>query len=285
MIDRSSNYRRFVGSPLRWAVQERVCLRESKRGSELVKPDAERRVRAGKLPAWEKVELPAPPELNFRSVLRAIGPGAILLSISVGSGEWLVGPAAISRYGPSLLWIATIAIFLQVVLNMEFIRYTMFTGEPILTGFMRTRPGPGFWGWFYTVCAWLQMGWPGWALASETAITAAFLGRLPGPEDRPTVIFLGYVTFFVCVAILAVGERVERTLEKVSWFSGALDPGLPPDGGSHLRLSGELDPDGEGLCQLRIPPLWGGLALAGRLCCLLGSRGLDQFRGLQLDSG
>ena len=126
-----------------------------------MKADAERTVQAGQLPAWEKAELPVPPELTLRSVLRAIGPGAILLSISVGSGEWLVGPAAMARYGPSLLWIATVAIFLQVILNMEFIRYTMFTGEPILTGFMRTRPGPGFWGWFYTVCAWLQMGWPG----------------------------------------------------------------------------------------------------------------------------
>ena len=175
-------------------------------------------VQAGKLPAWEVTELPPPPPLSMRAILKAIGPGVILLSISIGSGEWLLGPATVAKYGVALLWITTVSILLQVLLNMEFIRYTMYTGEPILTGFMRTRPGSAFWGWFYTVCAWLQMGWPGWALASATAIAAFILGRLPGAEDRGTVLFWGYATFLACVAILAVGERIERTLEKVSWF-------------------------------------------------------------------
>jgi hypothetical protein len=124
----------------------------------------------------------------------------------------------VAKYGVALLWITTVSILLQVLLNMEFIRYTMYTGEPILTGFMRTRPGPAFWGWFYTVCAWLQMGWPGWALASATAIAAFSLGQLPGTEDRAVVLFWGYATFLACVAILAVGERVQQTLERVSWL-------------------------------------------------------------------
>lgn len=171
-----------------------------------------------RLGSWEVAELPAPPPLNLRTTLKAIGPGAILLSISIGSGEWLLGPAIVARYGAALLWITTVSVILQVLLNMEFIRYTMYTGEPILTAFMRTKPGPGFWGWFYTICAWFQMGWPGWALASATAIAAFSLGRMPGVEDRSTVLFWGYLSFFCCVGILMVGERVERTLEKVSWF-------------------------------------------------------------------
>lgn len=175
-------------------------------------------VQAGELSPWEVAELPKPPPLNFGTILKAIGPGAILLSISIGSGEWLLGPATVAKYGAALLWITTVSVILQVLLNMEFVRYTMYTGEPILTGFMRTRPGPTFWGWFYTICAWLQMGWPGWALASATAVTALQLGRLPGTADKGTVLFWGYATFLLCVAILAVGERVEKTLERVSWF-------------------------------------------------------------------
>lgn len=174
--------------------------------------------RAGQLPPWETAELPQPPPLNLAAILKTIGPGAILLSISIGSGEWLLGPAIVARYGAALLWITTISVLLQVLLNMEFARYTMYTGEPIMTGFMRTKPGPTFWGWFYTVCAWFQMGWPGWALASATAIGAFSLGRMPGNEDRGTILFWGYVSFLCCVAILAVGEKIERTLEKVSWF-------------------------------------------------------------------
>ncbi len=32
---------------------------------------------------------------------------------------------------------------------MEAIRYTLFTGEPILTGVMRLKPGPRLWTPFY----------------------------------------------------------------------------------------------------------------------------------------
>ena len=173
-------------------------------------------VEGGQLGNWQVAELPPPPPLNFAAILKAIGPGAILLSISIGSGEWLLGPATVAKYGAVLLWITTVSVILQVLLNMEFVRYTMYTGEPIMTGFMRTKPGPTFWGWFYTICAWFQMGWPGWALASATAIAASILGRLPGAEDRGTVLFWGYISFLACVAILAVGERIEKTLEKVS---------------------------------------------------------------------
>src|SRR5438034_11580914 len=38
--------------------------------------------------------------------------------------------------------ITTAAVLLQTVLNLEMARYTLYTGEPIVTGFMRTWPGP-----------------------------------------------------------------------------------------------------------------------------------------------
>lgn len=180
--------------------------------------DKPEQVLAGELPAWEVANLPKPPAYSFRSVIRLIGPGAILLSVSIGSGEWLIGPATVAKYGATLLWITAVSVLLQVTLNLELIRYTLYTGEPIYAGFMRTKPGPTFWGWFYVVCGWLQLGWPAWALAAATAITAAQLGRLPGRADQGMVLFWGYITFLLCVLILAVGDRVERTLEKVSWF-------------------------------------------------------------------
>ena len=51
---------------------------------------------AGKLPAWEEEDLPSPPPFNLRNALGIIGPGAILLGTSIGSGEWLLGPAVTS---------------------------------------------------------------------------------------------------------------------------------------------------------------------------------------------
>jgi uncharacterized membrane-anchored protein len=176
------------------------------------------KVPAGELPPWEVADLPAPPPFSWKNAAAIIGPGAILLGISIGSGEWLIGPATTAKYSATLLWVATASIILQVIINTEFARYTLYTGEPIYTGFMRTKPGPAFWGIVYSVLAFLQVGWPGWALSAATAIAAAFLGRLPTANDRPTVLFWGYVTFLLAIAIVAFGRRIERTLELAEWF-------------------------------------------------------------------
>jgi len=171
----------------------------------------------GELPAWGIAELPAPPPFTFRNVLKTVGPGVIGLGIAIGSGEWLIGPTVILKYGSALLWITTVSVFLQVILNQEMGRYTLYTGEPIVTGFMRTKPGAVFWGWTYGVMSFCQYGWPGWALASATASAALLLGRIPEASDSGTVIALGYATFLLCFLITTIGKRVERTLECAMW--------------------------------------------------------------------
>jgi hypothetical protein len=171
----------------------------------------------GLLPPWGRAELPVPPPFTFRNALRTVGPGVIGLGIAIGSGEWLIGPAVIVKYGAALLWITTVAVFLQVILNQEMARYTLYTGEPIITGYMRTRPGPLFWGWTYSLFSLAQFGWPGFALASATATAAIVLGRMPGTGDAGTVIAIGYVTFAVCFVVTLSGRKVERTVEYVMW--------------------------------------------------------------------
>jgi len=161
--------------------------------------------------------LPQPPPFTPRHVLRTIGPGIIGLGVAIGSGEWLLGPSVIAAYGPQLLWLTTAAVVLQVLLNLEMARYTLYTGEPIITGFMRTWPGPAFWGSVYAVLSFLQYGWPGWALASATASAALILGRIPGAGDAGLVIALGYATFGLCLLITLTGRKIERTLELAMW--------------------------------------------------------------------
>ena len=113
--------------------------------------DTNERVAGGALPDWEVAELPEPPRYQFGKAFRSIlGPGIIALGGSIGSGEWLLGPAITAQYGGRLLWIATIAIVLQVILNTEAIRYTLYTGEPMLSGYMRCKPGAPFWMTFYS---------------------------------------------------------------------------------------------------------------------------------------
>ncbi|MDH7500429.1 MAG: Nramp family divalent metal transporter, partial [candidate division NC10 bacterium] len=170
------------------------------------------------LPAHQVKDLPAPPPFTFKNVIRVIGPGAILLGTSIGSGEWLLGPATIVQYGAALLWITTVAVILQVFLNVEFVRYTMYTGEPIITGFMRTKPGPKLWGWLYSIFIFAQYLWPGWAAAAASTLFAAFMGRIPGAGDRQLMLMFGYLTFFLCVLVVIFGGKIERMLEYASWF-------------------------------------------------------------------
>lgn len=176
------------------------------------------KVPAGQLPDWEVAEMPTPPPFSFRNVMAVIGPGAIALGISIGSGEWLIGPGVTARYSAAMLWIATVSILVQIVFNQECCRYTMYTGEPIFTGFLRTAPGPTFWGWTYAILAFLQAGWPGWALSAATATAAMQLGKVPGNADKGTVIMWGYILFALCVALIMFGKSIQRTMEYAQWF-------------------------------------------------------------------
>jgi hypothetical protein len=72
-----------------------------------------------------------------------------------------LGPAAFVAYGLVVLWITGIATVFQTIYNQALMRYTMYTGEPAFTGFMRTKPSSTFWGWVYTLFYFFQTGIPG----------------------------------------------------------------------------------------------------------------------------
>jgi hypothetical protein len=169
------------------------------------------------LDAWRSAELPAAPEPRGLGWLSAVGPGVIVLGIAIGSGEFLLGPAAFVRYGLSVLWVTTAAVFLQTVFNTEVMRYTLATGEPVFTGFMRTRPMATFWAWFYAALYFLQVGWPAWAGTAAGAMFFLFVRRLAGAGDEGSIQAIGVAAFLLCVALLSIGRRIERTLELLNW--------------------------------------------------------------------
>jgi hypothetical protein len=104
-----------------------------------------------------QADLPVPPAPTGLGWLGVVGPGVIVLGASIGSGEFLLGPAVFVRYGLSLLWVTTVAVVLQTIFNTEVMRYTLATGEPVFTGFMRTRPSSTAWAWFYVTIASLHL--------------------------------------------------------------------------------------------------------------------------------
>jgi hypothetical protein len=170
------------------------------------------------LPAWPIKELPEPPRPHGLAWIGVVGPGVIVLGASLGSGEFLLGPAAFVSYGLTLMWVTLCATLLQTVFNQELMRWTMATGEPVITGFMRTKPHSSFWAWVYATLYFLQIGWPGWAGAAAGAIFFLFFRELAGPEAANIVYFIGVGTFVGCVAILLFGRSIEKTLEMLNWI-------------------------------------------------------------------
>ena len=173
----------------------------------------------GQLPPWTRGDLPEPLPITLPNVLRTIGPGAILLAGSIGGGEWIVGPLMTVRYGPSILWVATLGIFLQMIFNLEAIRYTLCTGEPVLTGIMRLHPGSRFWAIFYIIIGAAQLATPAMALSCANVLFTAWRHKLPDPDgaDRGSLFGIALGVLLLSVVLLQSGRSIERILEKLSW--------------------------------------------------------------------
>jgi hypothetical protein len=171
----------------------------------------------GELPRWAVADLPAPPPFSPRNLLKVIGPGAVMAATSIGGGEWLVGPAAAVKYSSAIFLIASIAIVLQVIFNLEAIRYTLYTGEPIYGGIMRLKPGPRFWAAFYAFMGFFQLGWPALAGSAAATLFGAWMGRMPGAPDQPAQAWIATALIIGIVAILSFGGTIERMLEYFAW--------------------------------------------------------------------
>lgn len=178
----------------------------------------------GMLGAWQTGELPPPPPGGWQTWKALLGPGVLLAGASVGSGEWLSGPAVSAQYGGTLLWVATLSIIAQVFCNLEMMRYTLYCGEPIVVGFFRTWPGPRLWTVAYLLLDFAAI-WPFNASNAAVPLAAALLGHLPG--DAPTTLLglattedqvvkiLGYVIFLAAFLPLIFGGTIYRMLERV----------------------------------------------------------------------
>jgi hypothetical protein len=179
---------------------------------------------ADSIAPWQVGDLIPPPELGRRNWAELIGPGVVVAGSAVGAGEWLFGPAVTAQYGGTFLWLATFSIVLQVVYNLEVMRYALYCGEPIFIGFFRTRPGARFWLYCY-MTLFLAHIWPFMASNSAVPLASALLGHLPGHgvvrlagflvSEVMLVKILGYVVFFACFVPLIFGGKIASMLERL----------------------------------------------------------------------
>jgi Mn2+/Fe2+ NRAMP family transporter len=96
------------------------------------------------------------PPTTFVAILRRIGPGLILASSIVGSGELIATTVLGAENGYTLLWLILLSCVIKIVVQNELGRYSIGSGETTLEAFDRA-PGPRLrvswlvWMWFFMV--------------------------------------------------------------------------------------------------------------------------------------
>lgn len=216
------------------------------------------------LPPLDVEDLPTPEQafglkrLGIEELfLVVLGPSVIALGISLGSGEWLLGPLNVSRFGfRGIGWVILVSAILQVFYNVELARYTLATGETPIAGFGRIPPGRWLWIPLGLFCFYLAFILGGWTVSAGASLYTLVVGQIYQPQELELVRLLGIALLAVSSGILLVGRRIERTLEAFQavflpyiliglllitlvivpvsyWFtalSGILIPARPPQG-------------------------------------------------------
>jgi hypothetical protein len=223
-------------------------------------------------PPLEITDLPAPeevfnvPKVGRKELIKfVLGPSLIALGISIGSGEWLLGPLNIGTLGfIGTGWIITLSAVLQVFYNIEIARYVVATGEVPIVGFARTPPGFLFWLPFSILALYFAQIWGGWAKAAASGLFALINGNVPGDADSGTVELLALGLLVVVFLIAILSRKVTRGLEITNlsfvaiqllfllvidlilvppsvWWEGIrgfLTPALPPEGSDATLIGG-----------------------------------------------
>ena len=158
-----------------------------------------------------------PPD-SFRAALRRIGPGIVLASAIVGSGEVIATTTLGAQVGFAALWIVLLSCAIKPVIQGELGRYTIVTGKTGLDGF-NGMPGPR-----------LGVSWLVWAWVATVTLTLLQVGGMYGGVGQvlhvlwPAVGVNAWVGICLAItlAVLLGGgySRIERfAMVKVGLFT------------------------------------------------------------------
>jgi hypothetical protein len=226
----------------------------------------------GKREPLAVADLPTPeevfgvPHLGSKEIVKyVLGPSLIALGISIGSGEWLLGPLNVGTLGfVGIGWIIFLSALLQVFYNIEISRYVIATGEVPIVGFGRVPPGAWLWVPLSLLVLYFAFIWGGWAKAAAQGLFALLRGRIPGDADTTTVTLLALLLLVAVFLIAILSRKVTRGLELANagsiaiqliflfiiciavvpfavWWDGIkglVTPALPPEGSDATLLGG-----------------------------------------------
>lgn len=192
------------------------------------------------------LRLPRPPEaletkrISPATALKFFGPGAIIASLTIGSGESILASREGAIFGYTVLWAVVVGVLAKGVLAYVSNRHITLTGEHPMTRFAQVFPGPN--GWFPVLLAVICLiSFPGWAsgvsvalggyletlgageatiyalLALTVAGVLSFAGGY-GLLEKSQILVAGLMVVLIVVAVFASGP---------DWFGvlGGLIPG------------------------------------------------------------
>jgi hypothetical protein len=217
--------------------------------------------------------LPTPEEvfgverMGFKETVKyAIGPSLIALGVSIGSGEWILGPLAIGAAGEfqGLFFVVLLSLLFQVFFNVESARYVVATGEVPVLGWARVPPGWKFWVPVSILLFYFAFILGGWAAGAGQSLLTIFEGEVVSSTDeRARLLAIGLL--IVIFLITALSKKISRGLELSNWvvvtfilvslivldlflvdfglwgdaLAGFFTPALPPEG-TDVSLLGAL---------------------------------------------
>src|SRR5918998_6115230 len=179
-------------------------------------------------------DLPTPeevfkvPRIGAKQLFKfVVGPSLIALGISIGSGEWLLGPQAVGQYGfVGVGWVILISAVLQTFYNVECSRYVLATGEVPVVGWGRVPPGFKLWvplSVFVVIFSFIAGGW---AASAGQGVYALVHGEIaPSGAEEPRLWAIGLLV--LVFIITAAAKKISRSLELSNWgMIGAILVGL-----------------------------------------------------------
>jgi Mn2+/Fe2+ NRAMP family transporter len=176
---------------------------------------------------------PPSPEVTggWRTLVKVFGPGAIIASVTVGTGETIFAPRMGALFGYTMFWVVLTAVIAKGVLVYGGARHLVLTGEHPMAAWARF-PGPRGWvpgligavavvsfpfwvaalsGAVGSVCVWVTgvgagqaWGRPLWGTLVIITTVALTLVQTYGVLEKASFAFLALKIGFVLVACLIV---------------------------------------------------------------------------------
>ncbi len=216
---------------------------------------------------------------TFAGSLKYLGPGFVLSASIVGSGELIATTQLGAKAGFVALWVILLSCFVKVVVQLEFGKLAIRSGEPTFAAFNRL-PGPrlgkahwSIWTWlFLMIFKFLQVGaivglvavllhicFPAvsgtvWTLIVATVVAGIVSSGYYRLIERLSLLMIGLFTIFTVVSLVAL-QFTDKAIAMGDVLSG-LSFHIPEGTGMLLALIGAFGITGVGGDEIMAYNYW-----------------------------